>query len=55
MPKTEQGPKAMPVCAAEVKIKLGNKEEYPSKGASNIPLTMSPKSPHYVEKQHKKF
>ena len=52
---TEQGPKAMPVCAAEVKIKLGIKEEYPSKRASNIPLTKSPKSPHYVEKQHKKF
>jgi hypothetical protein len=29
---TEQGPKAMPVCAAEVK-KLGNKEEYPRKRA----------------------
>ena len=55
MHKTEQGPKAMPVCAAEVKINLGIKEEYSRKRASNIPLTMSPKSPHYVEKQHKKF
>ena len=54
MHKTEQGPKAMPVCAAEVK-KIGIKEEYPRKRESNIPLTKSPKSPHYVEKQHKKF
>ena len=55
MHKTELGPKAMPVCAAEVKINLGIKEEYPSKRTPNIPLTRSPKSPHNVEKQHKKF
>ena len=50
---TEQGPKAMPVCAAEVKKDI--KEEKPRKRGSNSPLTKFPKSPLYVEKQHKKF